>query len=110
MSWATMTVTYDFHYTLSYNGEDVTEWHEMSICFYNDAKKIIENFVMDIAKELVRSGQTEQVHYHGMILSASPLSSGAFCGEVFAHQGAVCMTDLGNTGLCMAPRPLPASR
>lgn len=106
MSWATTPIGYDFHYTLSYNDEDVSEWREMSICFGDgDEKKIVENFVVDIAKELVRSGQTEQVYYHGMILSASPMSSGAFCGEVFAHEGAVCMTDIGGTGLCVAPRP-----
>ena len=111
MSWTTTFISYDFHFTLAYGDEAVSEWREVGIRGCDgDPVKFIENSVADLAKEIVKSGKADNVWYHGLVLSESPLSSGAFCGEVFAHEGAVCMTDIGKTGLLVTPRESARTR
>lgn len=97
-------VSHDVHYTLAYGDQSVSEWREVDVGRYDGFPlPFIENLVAGIAKEMVRSGRVDKVWYHGIVLSESPLSAGAFCGEVFVHEGAVCMTDIGRTGLLVTP-------
>ena len=104
MSMTYTPIFHDFHFTLAYGGETHSEWRTVGVRVCDGrAERVIENIVADLASEIVRSGRAETVFYHGMVVDYCP-PSGAFSGEVFAHEGEVCVVGTGGTGLRVESR------